>query len=270
MKKNIVIDAHTHIGFWPHLSSTENMLLSLMKEQQITYGIFSIDNTEYLDNEPLQNKITVKKTQIELNSYALKFAKKNRNLFMLLWVKPSREYRTKSIEALDSLIAKNRRFIYGLKIHPWCSRIRMDDKRIEPFLALARKYSLPICVHTAKDKYSDIHILEKVAKENADINFIAAHIQLCSDNQEGLEIIKNNPNIYGDTAWVNISTVLKAISMGLEDKIMFGSDCPIDKERTYKEDIYQDYLKNRKKIKRSTMEKVMYKNAQKVYHLILN
>ena len=262
----MVIDAHTHIGYWKSLIKTENILLSSMQEHNIDYAVFSIDASEYLDDS-LTNRIVLKKSMIELNTIALDFAKKHKNLFLLLWIKPSREHSPKWIEALDTFIQTNINYIHGLKVHPWTSRIRMDDPRLVPFIELAKKYNLPILVHTAKDKYSDISILAKVAKKYPSVKFVAAHMQLLSDNAEALKYIKEIDNLYGDTAWVNIDATKKAIKLGLEDKIIFGSDNPIDKEKTYDEDIYQDYLKNKKKIKRSVLAKIMYKNAIDVYKL---
>jgi predicted TIM-barrel fold metal-dependent hydrolase len=263
----MIVDAHTHIGYWRSLEKTKDCLLSLMHTHDVNYAITSIDASEFKSLGKEFAPKTLRLNQIELNTKTLEFAKQNPCIFPLIWIKPNREYREKSIKTLDEFISINRDHIYGLKVHPWCSRIRMNDRRLLPFLALARKYNLPILVHTAKDKYADIKYLKEVALANPDLTFIAAHLQLLSDHSEGVETLKNVPNIYGDTAWVDISVVQQLIKLGLEDKIMFGTDCPIDKDRTYDEDIYQNYFKNKKKIKRSIMDKVMYKNAIRIYKL---
>ena len=54
------------------------------------------------------------------------------------------------------------------------------------------------------------------------------HLGLGTDHELAIKLISKLPNLYGDTTWVNAKDTLKAIKVCGVDKIMFGSDNPID------------------------------------------
>ena len=143
----------------------------------------------------------------------------------------------------------------------------MSDEIIKPYIQIARKYKLPILVHTAQDEYSDISFLEKVAKKNKDINFIAAHLNLLSDNQKAVEILERNSNIYGDTAWVDIKIIKQLKEKKLLHKIMFGSDNPVDGFDTLNNKMYQEYYKNSINLSSKEYNNLMFDNAKRIYKL---
>lgn len=263
----MIIDAHTHIGYWHNsILAIKRDLLKSMRDNNIDIALFSMDSTEFFENKD-SNPITISLSQIEISNIALSFAKRHSNLRLLIWLKPYHQHSDKDLKEMDEFIIKNRKYIYGLKFHPFLSHTKISSKYATKYFSLARKHNLPICVHTAKDKYSDIKYLVSAAKKNKDINFIAAHLQLCSNNKDGIKALKEVDNIYGDTAWVNISITNELINLGLEDKIMFGTDNPIDGLFTYKKDIYQDYFNNKMNFDKDSYNKLMFLNAIRIYKL---
>lgn len=260
-RKAIIIDTHTHIGYWPTLSKTQNDLIASNRDFNISYSLVSFDGTEFKDNSNRRGKLV---SQLEASKKCLKFVKENRHFGMLVWIRPHLE---KNYEEIEQFIVKHREYIHGLKFHPYCSRLRVSDPRLLPYIGIARKYNLPILVHTASDTYSKIKYLEKVASLNPDITFIAAHLELETDNQNALRALKANPNLYGDTAWVNIETIQKAKEIGVLDKIMFGTDNPIDGYETLNNPIYQSYFNNDIKLKKKEYDNLMYKLAMKIYNI---
>lgn len=261
----MIIDAHSHISYYPSLFLTKHYLLKSMRKYHIDYSIFSLDATEFIGQDR-NDKKTPKKKILDLFNTALKFKKRHHNLFLLLWIKPS----TTCIEEfnkIDNFIKQNINYIKGLKIHPFLSRIKMTDEKIKPYLNLARKYNLPILVHTANDEYSKISDLKIVADNNKDINFIAAHMELLSNNKDAIEVLKTTDNIYADTAWVNINIVNELSKLNLIDKIMFGSDNPIDGLNTLSNKMYKEYFKNTINLSKEDYDKLMFKNAIKIYKL---
>ena len=261
----MIIDAHSHISYYPSLLLTKHYLLKSMRKYHIDYSIFSLDATEFIGQDR-NDKKTPKMRILELFNTALKFKKRHNNLFLLLWIKPS----TTSVDEfnkIDDFIKQNINYIKGLKIHPFLSRIKMTDEKIKPYLNLARKYNLPILVHTANDEYSKISDLKIVADNNKDINFIAAHMELLSNNKDAIEVLKTTDNIYADTAWVNINIVNELSKLNLIDKIMFGSDNPIDGLNTLNNKIYKEYFKNSINLSKEDYDKLMFKNAIKIYKL---
>ncbi len=72
-----------------------------------------------------------------------------------------------------------------------------------------------------------VHLFN-AAKANPDINFVAVHMDLDSDSKEAIDCISRLPNLYGDTTWVSVKTTLRAIEKCGSEKILFGTDNPID------------------------------------------
>ncbi len=259
MKKRIIIDAHTHLGYWPTLSEAINDLVYSNEDFNISYSLISFDGTEFKDDSNRRARLV---KQLEGSKKCLKFVKEHKHFGMLVWIRPHLE---KNYEEIDNFISKHREYIHGLKFHPYCSRLRVSDPRLNPYFEIARKYNLPILVHTAVDTYSKIKYLEKVANKNKDLIFVAAHLELSSDNKEALQALKRCPNLYGDTAWVNPSSLFEAKKLGVFNKIMFGTDNPIDGYDTLNNPIYQDYLNNSMRLNRKDYDNLMYKLAMKIY-----
>ncbi len=260
-----IIDAHEHILLIKGIEESKNMILYSLKKYNIDYALISFDGTEYKDKEKRYDLVD----SITGTNIALDFSKKNEDLIgILIWIRPHKE-KDLPIKELENIIINNRKYIYGLKFHPYCSRLKVTSKLLVPYFELARKYDLPILVHTASDKYSSIKDLKKVALKYKDLTFIAAHLELISDNKEAIEILKEIDNIYGDTAWVDPKKYRLIKNKHLENKIMFGTDNPIDGKDTLNHPWYKKYLHRKFKINDEDYEKLMYLNAKKIYKIDL-
>lgn len=263
-----IIDAHTHIGYWPNLWKTKRCLLKSMKKYHVNKALFSFDASEFKNEDPNGHKHNlnkvVKMKQMDIAYKALSFAKHHKNMYMLFWIKP---YFEQNVGDIERFYLKNKKYIKGLKVHPCLSHLKMTDRRLIPYLNLAKKYNLPVLVHTADDEYSKIKYLQTVAKKYPSVNFIAAHMELLSDNKEAIEVIKKNKNIYGDTAWVDINTIALAKQEGIIDKIMFGTDCPIDGYKTYSNPIYTNYFNNSINLSSVEYGMLMHVNAERIYKI---
>ena len=82
------------------------------------------------------------------------------------------------------------------------------------------------------------------------------------------------PNLYGDTTWVPVSTTVEAIRRYGSEKMLFGTDNPIDGKdtllhnRTGDRSLYQQYFNElRELISADDYENLMYKNAQRMFGL---
>lgn len=263
-----IIDSHTHIGYWPTLHKTKRDLLKSMRRENVNCAIVSVDASEFENEDPnsgiLDNPL-IKMSQIKIAEIGVNFCKKHpKKLYSLIRIKP---YFEKNIKELQRFYDENKEYIKGIKIHPALSHIKMTNKKIIPYIEFAKNNSLPVLVHTAADEYSDIAHLEKVAKKYRDVIFIAAHLQLCSDNKKAIDILSKNENIYGDTARVSPETILLCKKKGILDKIMFGSDCPIDGLNTYPNQYYQALFRNNIKLTKKERSLLMCETAQKIYKI---
>ncbi len=260
----MIVDAHAHIASWESERECVSNLRRSMRKYGIAYSLVSdCDCSEYKDGENGRNIDAL--SAIEGAKRVLRLVKKEPNRFgCALWINPHFE---KVSEELVSYIEKNRPYIFALKFHPYESRLKISDKRLLPYLDLARRFSLPILVHTASDRYSDIKMLCALACENPDIRFVAAHLQLLSDNQKAIECLKKAPNLYADTAWVPLSSAKKTLLEVGENRIMFGTDNPIDGLDTLANPMYREYYQNRLHLKKRLYRNLMVDNAISFYKL---
>ena len=262
----MIIDSHAHIGEMLNFKLSETVLLDSMERYAIDFCLVSNVESSEVDHEQVLIPSCSQHSQLKSNERVLKFVKQHPNrLGALIWVKPLLEAVDASLEAL---IEENRAVIYGLKVHPYHSRVAFDDKRMIPYFELARKYQLPIVTHTANDQYSTpLHVYE-VAKRYPDLNFVMVHLGLGTDHELAIKLISKLPNLYGDTTWVNAKDTLKAIKVCGVDKIMFGSDNPIDGLETLGKRIYQDYFYDLKNsLSHTDYEKLMGLNAKQIFKI---
>lgn len=242
----------------------KEFVLASMEKYGIDYSIVSSGEAIEVDHAQKPIPSEFQKGQIEVNEEALDFAKKNPGrIGVLLWIKPSTEGCTLEFE---NFIIKNRNNILGIKVHPYHSKMHFESAEVEKYIELACKYSLPVVTHTATDEESSPEEVYKVAQKFPDVNFIMAHMGLGSDNKRAIELVSKLPNLYGDTTWVSPENTLEAIKICGIDKILFGTDSPIDGIDTYeKYSYYFNEMKN--KLSAEDYDKLMYKNAMKLFKI---
>lgn len=260
----MIIDSHVHIGTIIDFNMPKEYVIASMEKYNIDYCIVS--NGEAIEVDHTQKPIPSEqqKGQIEVNEEVLSFANENPGrIGVLLWIKPSTEGCTPEFE---ELIIKNRHNILGIKVHPYHSKMFFGSPKVEKYIELARKYSLPVVTHTAIDEESSPEEVYKVAQKFPEVNFVMAHLGLGSDNKRAIELVSKLPNLYGDTTWVSPENTLEAIRVCGIDKILFGTDSPIDGIDTYeKYSYYFNDMKN--KLSKEDYEKLMYKNAVKLFNI---
>jgi uncharacterized protein len=262
----LIIDSHAHIASWPTIKKSEDMIAESMERYGVKFTLLS--NCDAAEFPSVGKKPKVQKDTLTCLKEVVAFVKKYpTELGALVWIRPRKE---KLSQELIDYIAANRRYIYGIKFHPYESHLRIDTKTMMPWINLARTFGMPMLVHTAQDQYSDIRFLKTVADFNPDVTFVAAHCQLCSDNSAAFEVMKTTPNIYGDTAWVNMKFARKILTKIGPDRLMFGTDNPIDGVDTLANPMYHDYFTNRLRLPAHIYHNLMARNAMKVFGIHFN
>jgi len=258
----MIIDVHVHTGSFIKEMPIE-LILDSMEKYNIDFSLVSNDLGVEVDHA--QDLIEKQTGQIELNLEMIDYAKAYpRKIGALLWIKPRTEGCNKEF---DKLIATNREYIYGLKVHPYHSKMAFNSNEVNEYIKLAQKYSLPVVTHTANDYDSSPDLVYEVASNYPDVNFVMYHMGLGTDHNRAIELISKLPNLYGDTSWVKKDITLKAISKCGIDKILFGTDNPINGINTYGDDrFYTYYFKDMKHdLSIEDYNKFMYKNAAKLF-----
>ena len=274
----MIIDSHVHIGIFEDIDRIVNMSKEIVLESMDLYHIdFALVSNAAVEYDCQWNLVPQEKqkSQEEYFEEAIAFAKANpTKIGVLPWVKPAYEQVT---EKLEALIQENRQYVYGIKVHPFHSKIAFDSPQVEEFIKLAQKYQLPVITHTADcDEASSVRVYN-MAKKYPDVNFVMAHMDLGTDNQTAIEMLGKLPNLYGDTTWVSLESTVQAIRLYGSKKILFGSDNPIDGVHTYGKNpkgepsLYQRYFHELEDIiGKDAYEDLMYKNAMRVFKIKLD
>lgn len=268
----MIIDSHAHIGILPPFYMTTEMLLTSMDKYGVVFSLFSnIEGAEF-DHKGNPVPPEWQTPQNELLRKTLAEAKKAPGkLGVLPWLRIKQELPD---EEFVRLLTENRELIYGLKLHPFHSRTAPDEERLEPVYRLAAEYNLPVVSHTGGcEEAKSIH-LYNAAASHPEIDFVMVHMDLGTDNSAALELLGKLPNLYGDTTWVPVETTLEAIRRFGSEKMLFGTDNPIDgtdtllHNKTGERALYQQYFNElRAQLSPSDYDNLMYKNAQRVFHI---
>ena len=270
----MIIDSHAHIGRILILNLSVRKVLYSMKRYNVDFSLVSsIESTEYFQ-EGKRLFWPLRKTQYGVCKKTIRAAKRHPDkLGALLWLQTDKK---RPNERLCRLIEKNRRYIYGIKIHPFRSETAPDDPKMEPVYELARRFNLPVVSHTGNIEQGRTVHLFNAAKANPDINFVAVHMDLDSDGKEAIDCISRLPNLYGDTTWVSVKTTLRAIEKCGSEKILFGTDNPIDGKdhmlynRAGQRSLCQEYFNEfRDMVSSDDYDNIMYKNAVKLFKIFL-
>lgn len=266
----MIIDTHTHIGTMLNFDMREEHITYMMKEYGINHCIVS--NSECATHDHFQNPIPKNylKNHVDTNMRVIDFARKNEGkISVALWVNPY-----ENTEPIEKIIKDNRDKVCAVKFHPFHSALRFDSKEIDNYIKLAKKYSLTVVTHTGDGECDNVRLVYEVAKNYPDVNFVMVHMGLGTDNSEAIKLISMLPNLYGDTTWVSIESTLRFLEVCGDEKIIFGSDAPIDGKDTYLDNgkgdrsLYQAYFNEFKDmVSKTTYDKIMYKNAQKLFNI---
>ncbi len=271
----MIIDTHVHTGNMLNFVMTERDVLYSMDRYGIDYSIVSSINAAEFDHDlkPVPKKYQY--SQTECLNYVVDFAKKYpKRIGAAVWVKPHGE---KADFELYNAVEKNRKYIKAVKFHPYHSNEPFDSDKVEPFIELAEHYGLPVTVHTGGSDAASCIRVYNMAKRHPHTNFVMVHMGLGTDNKEAIQLVSKLPNLYGDTTWVPIQSTLLLIKEAGAEKIVFGSDNPIDGKDTYwcnrqgDRSLYQEYFNEFKSmVTEKDYELIMHGNAERLFNINLS
>ncbi len=271
----MIIDTHVHIGNMIGFHLTEEDVLYSMRTYGISHSIVSCLDAAEFDHElrPVPPKFC--HSQLECLHTAVNFAKKYPNLISAaVWVRP---YSEKADYDLYKAINDNRKYIKAIKFHPYHSNVPFDAPSMEPFIELAEHYGLPAVVHTGGSDAASCGRVYNMAKRFPKVRFVMVHMGLGTDNTEAIDMVSRLPNLYGDTTWVSMQSTLRLIQSAGIEKVLFGSDNPIDGPDTYLHNrrgdrsLYQDYFHVLPQLlSPSDYDRLMYRNASDLFGLRLS
>lgn len=268
----MIIDTHVHFGKSLDFNLSQKTVLTAMEKYGIEKAIVS--NVQSTECDFNQNLLPDSKQQDMLLSAkaAIDFAKDNPGkIYSAIWVKPRLETPTPELEYLLKIHPD---YVKAIKFHPYHSGLPFDGPECEAFIQLAELLNLPVITHTASDDCSSCIRVSRMAKKYPQVKFVMAHLGLGTDNEEAIELCAHQENLFGDTAWVPVEKAISFIKRAGSEKLMFGSDMPIDGLDTYRKNrqnqpsMYIPYFEElQNKIPATSFENVMWKNAVDFYKL---
>lgn len=270
----MLIDTHVHIGKSLNFELLSEDVLYSMDRYGVDFSLVSnIDCAEF-DHH---GKIIPQELQVNQNDAfekVLAFARQYPDrIGVMPWMKLFGE---QPDDTFIRLLEENRDLVYGIKFHPFHSRVAPDDPKVEPIYEIARSYHLPIVSHTGGcEEARSIHMYNAAVK-HPELSFVMVHMDLGTDNSEAIELLGQADNLYGDTTWVPVKSTLKAIERWGSGKILFGSDNPIDGKDTYLHNrkgdrsLYQAYFNEfRAMVSPEDYDNIMYRNACRLFGIHL-
>lgn len=270
----MIIDTHVHIGNMLNFVLTEEDVIYSMDKYGIDYSIVSSLNAAEFDHELKPVPAEYQHSQLECLEDALSFARKYPGrIGAAVWAKI---YGERADDELYGAIRENRGLIKAVKFHPFHSNVPFDSEMVEPFIDMAQSFGLPVVVHTGGSDAASCKRVYNMAKRFPKTSFFMVHMGLGTDNSEAIELVASLPNLYGDTTWVPVKSTIKLIETAGINKVVFGSDNPIDGPDTYlcngygERSLYQQYFHELKELLSSEdYDRLMYKNAAELFDISL-
>lgn len=267
----MIIDTHVHIGQSLNFDMKEEDVLYSLEKYGIDVAVVSNTEAASHDHDRKLLPAGLQIGQVECLKRALKFARENPGrIYLQHWVKPMEEISPE----LKRLIEANLDVIRGIKFHPYHAGAAFTDESCEKYVRLAAEYGLPCISHTGTGFDDNPKRLFEMAKKYPETPFVMVHLGLGSDNSEAIELCSSQKNLYGDTTWVSVKSTLEFIKKCGDERIMFGSDSPIDGKDTYAfnykgdRSLYQEYFNEFKSmVSDETYSNIMYKNAARLFKI---
>jgi len=219
-----IFDMHGHAGRFHEKNCSGELIEELCRKENIGGVLLSsLDGLETPGHEPggvpVHDQLTAARTMADLcRAHPLWF--------------PAAVCQPGHQDA-DGLRHELRSGVYrALKFHPYMLNLAADDPAYDPFMDLAEEYDLPVVFHSSPGT-SDPALIYALARRHPRVRTVLYHINLGGDLQYGIEVLqtaceKKDAQLWCDTSWVPAEYALKAIDALGSDRVLFGSDMPLD------------------------------------------
>ncbi|MCC6749087.1 MAG: amidohydrolase family protein [Deltaproteobacteria bacterium] len=149
--------------------------------------------------------------------------KAQRWIVPVVWVIPGQH----AVADVEDLLAHHG--FKAMKFHPTVHKFPADGAIVDPFMALAVKYKVPVAFHTATDDPSTPTRLVALARRYPTVPIVMMHTNLGAlEKASTLALIQPVPNLYAETSWMNPSSVLEAMRTLDASRTLFGTDATVD------------------------------------------
>jgi len=117
-----------------------------------------------------------------------------------------------------------------IKVHPWCTKCALDDRRMSGTYAFAEERGLAVLAHTwlEGDPFGSMELFAATAKGHPKIHWIMGHSGGPFGSRRAVEIAREVPNVYLDIALSMCPARQIEYFVGEvgPERVLFGTDNP--------------------------------------------
>lgn len=150
--------------------------------------------------------------------------------------------------------------VVGLKIYPAVQKIDPREAIVFNILQIAQERKIPVFFHSGsfpfeigERTYNDVNLLEPLLSQFSELKIILGHIGW-DQYEKTIKLAKDHKNVFVETSWQPSKIIRKAIDELGPERVVFGSDWPLEKQSSAIK-----HLKNA--TKKEEFEQIIYKNA---------
>ncbi len=241
-------DAHIHVGQFEDIYTSPQEVVAFMQQAGVEkYAVMS--TTIWTENYDKVLHEMCELTDLAPNS-----------ALPILWLSPQMLLEGKFDMMLDSGIHWRALKVHGN--HPW------SLNGVNECANIAEELHLPLILHTGDFPHCEPNVYKEIIKSHPQVTFILAH---CRPVAQAIKVMHECSNCYGDTAYTPFPDVQKLIEAGLDDRILFGTDYPLQKVHNPNGNLQEDYMQkihdDWKVMSEEQWAKVAHLNFKRLYKL---
>jgi predicted TIM-barrel fold metal-dependent hydrolase len=115
----------------------------------------------------------------------------------------------------------------GVKLHPTLHGYHLSDPGLaDPVFAAARETGMVVICHGASDLYNAPPEFARIALRFPEVPLLMAHSGTFWSHEQAIEVAREVPNIYLETARVPVFEVAQSVRELGPEKVVWGTDSP--------------------------------------------
>lgn len=233
-----IIDAHAHIGYiggWADVGITEEGLIAQMDE-------YNIEKTALCNED---------------NDLTLSVMKRHPGRIIgCVYVNPLNQ---KTVDNMDKYIEAG---FAAVKLNPLRHAYCADAEIIDAVMEKAKKYNIPVCIHSGHPPYSLPWQVGLLAERHPDVKLMMIHMGHGHGVyiDAAIKMALRYPNIYLEMSGMPMpSKIREAYERVGADRIMFGTDTPFHHPTVEMQKVITSGLD------KDAQQKIFYENASKFF-----
>lgn len=212
-------DHHIHIGQFNEVYYDSHSVFEAISQSAEKYGI---NEVHYSSTSSCRYDVELFRIEEEIE-YAQKFQSSILKVKPYFWAVPNYfEERIKFDRAIEKIN------YCGIKIHPFAHKWNLENTvhriALEEIFSYSEKYQKSILIHTGGSDSCLPNRFESFFKNFPNAPIILAH---CTPLKNTVEMLRKYPQIKADISFVESENIVKMISAGLKEKLLFGTDFPV-------------------------------------------